>query len=199
MIQLDWQINSTTAWLLTGDHWPGFTIQALFVVGEWMNGFSITLVCCLPAYWLSSATSCEAFVHGSLTLSRRHCRAMPMDCNWLRQIWDTVGDNFHTMSFPFSVKFQCHVLLFQVRYFDNRWQALYNYINAIKRRPLWMKTKVNPSRPRARRISRVYPKRPIGYFRSRYHNDGISQRRSEFWHSRRIIITAHRYAERALS
>ena len=67
-------------------------------------------------------------------------------------------------------------LLFQVRYFDHRWQALYNYINAIKRRPLWMKTKVNPSRPRARRISRAYPKRPIGYFRSRYHNDGISQR-----------------------
>ena len=40
-------------------------------------------------------------------------------------------------------------------------------------------------------------KRPIGYFRSRYHNDGFSQRLrtgtcAEFWHSRPIIITAVR-------
>ena len=57
---------------------------------------------------------------------------------------------------------------------------------------MWVKTKVNPSRPRARRISRAYPKRPIVYFRSRYHNDGISQiwrTCPEFWHSRRIITS----------
>ena len=196
-------MNSATAsvlgcWLETGLHHS--SIVCCWWMNEWLlNYASFVVYQHIDSYQQPAAK--PLFTDHWHCSSRRHRRAMPMDCNWLRQIWDTVGDNFHTMSFPFSVKCQCHVLLFQVRYFDHRWQALYNYINAIKRRPLWMKTKVNPSRP-ARRISRAYPKRPIGYFRSRYHNDGISQRWrtcSEFWHSRRIIITALRYAERALS
>ena len=41
------------------------------------------------------------------------------------------------------------------------------------------------------RISRAYPKLPIGHFRFHYHSDGLNQRWRtcpNFWHSRPIIV-----------
>ena len=125
----EWQINSAT------DHWPvtGLRHSSIVYFGEWMNRFSITLallftgiltlICNQLRSLCSRITDTE-----ELSASSRH--GLQLSLPNLR--YNTVGDNFHTMSFPFSVKFQCHVLLFQVRYFDHRWQALYVHFQIFR-------------------------------------------------------------------